>query len=177
MSGVAFAVFPIVCLHMSSFGAGLLCPSAKLTVCQPLKLLILLIECSYLCCTLCQAITSSEIGEIRLNLPQARGYDQQELIQLYWCLLCFQSECCTGGAWGISVRLFPSHPLNLQVRNLRPGELWGQSWGYLRLVCQVVFNVSNPATSRVPEVCPWWDCLNVSVGAAIIPAKDVSEQI
>lgn len=167
MSGVALAVFPIAHLHMASFGAGLL------KICQPLKLLILLIGCSYLCCTLCQAITSRKIGEIRLNLPQARGSDQQGLIQLYWCLLCFQSECCTGRGLRDPCPVIPLAPPKFTGEEPEAWRGTGEGLGGT----QVLFHVSNPTRSRLPEICPRWDCLNACVGAAITPAKDVSEQI
>lgn len=96
--------------------------------------------------------TSSEIGEISLNLPWASGYDWQDLIKLYLHLLCLQSEYCPGRGLRDHCPVIVLTPFNLQARNRRLGEMQGRGWRGTSVLCMRVSSVSAALPS--PGVRP-----------------------
>lgn len=87
--------------------------------------------------------TSSEIGEISLNLPWASGYDWQDLIKLYLHLHCLQSEYCPGKGLRDHCPVIVLTPFHLkQARNRRLGEMQGRGWKGTSVLCMRVSSVS-----------------------------------
>lgn len=96
--------------------------------------------------------TSSEIGEIGLNLPWASGYDWQDLIKLYLHRLCLQSEYCPGRGLRDHCPVIVLTPFNLQAGNRRLGEMQGRGWRGTSVLCVRVSSVSAALPS--PGVRP-----------------------